>query len=122
MFMRFGWFLAALGAIVLLLQGCQESEGPPADYSSFYKVDSRQWVTKVEGIKPEEIGGIRQLVEQVDGVAPGSVVIGKDYVAFGTTAKREDRMEHSRIGSDVSAVLKKQPGLRVGDSTTGPQP
>jgi len=106
----------------MIFHGCQDEKvGPPADYASFYQVSSRQWVTKVEGIKPDAIPQIREVVEQVPGVKKGSVLIHSDYVAFLSTAEPGDRMEHSRVGIEVSAILKEQKDLRVGDSTTGPQ-
>ena len=114
--------LSVAALCVLVLVGCQgEKVGAPPDYASYYQMGSRQWVTKVNGIKPEAIPQIREVVEQVEGVTKGSVIVGSDYVAFHSEAEPGDRLEHSRIGSDVSAILKKQKDLRVGDSTTGPQ-
>ena len=116
-----GWLLVAVICAIALL-GCQDEKAdPPADYASFYQMGSRQWVTKVNGIKPDAIPQIREVVEQVEGVTKGSVIVGTDYVAFHSEAEPGDRLEHSRVGSDVSAILKKQKDLRVGDSTTGPQ-
>jgi hypothetical protein len=117
------WALIAAIGWLALLAGCQDKKAvAPPDYSSFYEVESRQWVTKVEGIKPDAIAQIRETVEGVQGVVKGSVLVGLDYVAFRTAAGPEERLEHTRIGADVSAALKQKKGLRVGDSTTGPQP
>jgi hypothetical protein len=84
-------------------------------------VASRQWVTKVQGITPETAPKICKLVDNVPGVVKGSVFTRADYVAFQTNAAPDDPMEHSRIGADVTALLKAQKDLRVGLSTTGPQ-
>jgi len=112
--------LAAICSLFCL--GCQdETVAPPADYASFYQMSSRQWVTKVEGIKPNAVPRIREIVEQVPGVRQGSVLIHSDYVAYQSTAEPGDRMEHSRVGIEVTAILKKEQGLRVSNSTTGPQ-
>jgi hypothetical protein len=112
--------VGAIGALLVL--GCQtRKEGPPADYASFYQMNSRQWVTKVDGIQPTAVTNIREEIERVPGVLKGSVLIHSDYVAFQTTAQPGDLLEHSRVGSDVTAVLKKRKELQVGHSTTGPQ-
>jgi hypothetical protein len=82
---------------------------------------SRQWVTKVEGITPEAAPKICELVNNVPGVVQGSAFARADYVAFQTTAAPGDPMEHSRVGAEVTSLLKAQKNLRVGLSTTGPQ-
>jgi hypothetical protein len=108
--------------IVLAASGClNNAPAIPADYASFQSVGSRQWVTQVEGLTPENTPKIRELVEGVAGVEKGSVLIKADYVAFISMAEREDMLEHTRVGEEVRTVLKGHDGLRVGGSMTGPQ-